>query len=152
MRQRGQNENQIGIYGPSDQETPTIRMRGRNHGARGGCTMGSGCGVKNAPVEKNINISMYRNSSNSVNRTRNTMVTPPRMARINLNSWSNYFWLKNDCEKWSRFFFEILCAHLEILANLPSQFSCSGDIFLHWATKQLKGHVVFQKKNFQHHS
>ena len=57
MRQRGQNENQIGIYGPSDQENPEnqdIRIGGRHHGARGHCSMGTGCGVKNAQVEKTI--------------------------------------------------------------------------------------------------
>ena len=54
MRQRGQNENQLGIYGPSDQENQDIRIRGRNYGARSGCSFGTGCGVKNAPVEKTI--------------------------------------------------------------------------------------------------
>ena len=40
----------------------------------------------------------------------------------NLNSWNNYFWLKNDGEKWSRiFYFEILRAPSEIPANLPGQ-------------------------------
>ena len=54
MRQRGQNENQLGIYGPSDQENQDIRIRGRHYGARSGCSFGTGCGVKNAPVEKKI--------------------------------------------------------------------------------------------------
>ena len=46
LRQRGQNENQIDIYGPSDQESPEnqdIRIRGRQSVARaGGCPLGSG--------------------------------------------------------------------------------------------------------------
>ena len=57
MHQRRQNENQIGIYGPSDPKTPEnqdIRIRGRHHGARGFCLGGTGCGVKNVPVEKTI--------------------------------------------------------------------------------------------------
>ena len=39
---------------------------------------------------------------------------------ITLNSWNNYFWLKNDGEKWSRFFlnFKTQRALLELL--LPS--------------------------------
>ena len=55
MRQRGQNENQIGIYGPSDQESrenpenKDIGIRGRQT-----CPFGTGCGVKNAPVKKMI--------------------------------------------------------------------------------------------------
>ena len=57
MRQRGQNENQIGIYGQSDQESQEnqenqdIRIRGRQT-----CPFGTGCGVKNAPVEKTITL------------------------------------------------------------------------------------------------
>ena len=43
----------------------------------------------------------------------------------------------------------------EIPANLPGQFSLSGQIFLHWAAATLKGLVGFQnKKNwatFHHH-
>ena len=59
------------------------------------------------------------------------------------------FWLKNDDEKWSRiFYFEILLAPLEIPANLPGQFSPSGQIFLHWAAATLKGLVGFQNKKF----
>ena len=57
LRMRGQNENQIGIYGPSDPKTPEnqdIRIRGRHHGARGFCLGGTGCGVKNVPVEKTL--------------------------------------------------------------------------------------------------
>ena len=58
-----------------------------------------------------------------------------------------YFWLKNDGEKWSRFFyFEIERAPSEIPANLPGQFSLSGQIFLHWAAATLKGLVEFQNK------
>ena len=49
--------------------------------------------------------------------------TPPRTARISglksFKSRNNYFWLKNDDEKWSRiFYFEILRAPSELL--LPS--------------------------------
>ena len=79
MRQRGQNDNQIGIYGPWDQETPgnqDIRIRGRSHGARGGCSFGTGCGVKNAPVEKTIMLVCVGTLP---------IVPPPVMARINLN-------------------------------------------------------------------
>ena len=37
-------------------------------------------------------------------------------------SQKDYFWLKNDGEKWSRFFYyEILHAPSEIPANLPIQ-------------------------------
>ena len=36
------------------------------------------------------------------------------------NCWIDYFWLKNDGEKWSRIFnFKILRAPSEIPANLP---------------------------------
>jgi hypothetical protein len=57
------------------------------------------------------------------------------------------FWLKNDGEKWSRiFYFEILRARSEIPANLPGQFSLSGQIVLHWVAATLKGHVGFKKK------
>ena len=45
----------------------------------------------------------------------------------------------NDDEKWSR--------KKNILANLPGQFSLSGQIFLHWAAATLKGLVEFQNKN-----
>ena len=52
-----------------------------------------------------------------------------------------------DYEKWSRIFdFEILLAPSEIPANLPGQFSLSGQIFLHWAAATLKGLVGFQNK------
>ena len=57
--------------------------------------------------------------------------------------------LADDGEKWSRiFYFEILHAPSEIPANLPGQFSRSGQIFLHWAAATLKGHVGFQNKKF----
>jgi hypothetical protein len=36
----------------------------------------------------------------------------------------------------------------EIPANLPGQFSLSGQIFLHWAPTTLKGLVGFQNKKF----
>jgi hypothetical protein len=36
----------------------------------------------------------------------------------------------------------------EIPANLPGQFSLSGQIFLHWAAATLKGLVGFQNKKF----
>ena len=44
------------------------------------------------------------------------------------------------------FYFEILRAPSEIPANLPGQFSLSGQIFLHWAAATLKATVEFQKK------
>ena len=51
---------------------------------------------------------------------------------------TNYFWLKNDGEKWSRIvYFEILRAPSEIPANLPGQFSHYGQISLHWAAATL---------------
>ena len=46
------------------------------------------------------------------------------------------------------FYFEILLAPSEIPANLPGQFSLSGQIFLHWAAATLKGLVEFQNKKF----
>jgi hypothetical protein len=50
------------------------------------------------------------------------------------------FFAKNDGEKRSRiFYFEIHGATSEIPANLPGQFSLSGQIFLHWAAATLKG-------------
>ena len=60
-----------------------------------------------------------------------------------------HFWSKNDDEKWSRFFyFEILLALSEIPANLPGQFSLSGQICLFWAAATLKGLGEFQNKKF----
>ena len=57
---------------------------------------------------------------------------------LNLRSKNQHFWLKKDGEKWSRFFyFEIPLAPLEIPANLPGQFSLSGQIVLHWAAATL---------------
>ena len=44
-------------------------------------------------------------------------------------------------------YFEILRAPSEIPANLPGQFSLSGQISLHWATATLKGLAEFQNKN-----
>ena len=61
---------------------------------------------------------------------------PPHsfMGTIILSHEATIFWLKNDDEKWSRVFhFEILHAPSEIPANLLSQFSHSGQIFLYWA-------------------
>ena len=49
------------------------------------------------------------------------------------------------------FYFEIHRAPSEIPANLPGQFSRSGQIFLHWAAATLKGLGEFQnKKNIDH--
>ena len=51
------------------------------------------------------------------------MTDPHHLERLeyvdqNLNSWNNYFWLKNDDEKWSRiFYFEILRAPSELLLS-----------------------------------
>ena len=45
------------------------------------------------------------------------------------------------------FYFEIHQAPSEIPANLPGQFSLSGQIFLHWAAATLKGLGEFQNKN-----
>ena len=44
------------------------------------------------------------------------------------------------------FYFEILLAPAELHANLPGQFSLSGQFFLHWAAAILKGLVEFQNK------
>ena len=44
------------------------------------------------------------------------------------------------------FYFEIHQAPSEIPANLPGQFSHSGQIFLHWAAVNLKGLGEFQNK------
>ena len=46
------------------------------------------------------------------------------------------------------FFFEIQRALSEIPANLPGQFSLSGQIFLPWAAATLKGLGEFQNKQF----
>jgi hypothetical protein len=55
----------------------------------------------------------------------------------------HHFWLKNDGEKWSRKnYIEIPRWPSEIPANLPDQFSLSGQIFLHWAAATLKDMVV----------
>jgi hypothetical protein len=56
----------------------------------------------------------------------------------------HHFWLKNDGEKWSRkIYFKIPRWPSEIPANLPCQFSLSGQIFLHWAAATLKAIVEF---------
>ena len=44
------------------------------------------------------------------------------------------------------FYFEILLVPSELPANLPGQFSLSGQLFLHWAAATLKGLVEFQNK------
>ena len=44
------------------------------------------------------------------------------------------------------FYFEILQAPSELLANLPGQFSLSRQLFLHWEAATLKGQVEFQNK------
>ena len=43
-------------------------------------------------------------------------------------------------------YFEIERAPSEIPANLPGQFSLSGQIFLHWAAATLKGLGELQNK------
>ena len=51
------------------------------------------------------------------------------------------------------FHFEILPVPSEFPADLPRQFSLSGQIFLHWAAATLKELVEFQnKKNLDHFS
>ena len=45
------------------------------------------------------------------------------------------------------FHFEILLAPSEIPANLPGQFSLSGQIFLHWAGATMKGSRISKKKS-----
>ena len=42
----------------------------------------------------------------------------------------------------------ILLAPSELPANLPGQFSLSGQIGLHWAAATLKGLVQFQNQKF----
>ena len=44
------------------------------------------------------------------------------------------------------FYFKIQRASSEIPANLPSQFSLSGQIVLHWAAATLKGLGELKKK------
>ena len=56
------------------------------------------------------------------------------------------FVLENDGKKWSRIYFQIDRAPSEIPANLPGQFSPTGQIFLHWAAATLKGLGQFQNK------
>ena len=59
---------------------------------------------------------------------------------------------KNDGEKWSRFFyFEIQRAPTDIPANVPGQFSLSGEICLHWAAATLKELGGFQNKRILDH-
>ena len=48
-------------------------------------------------------------------------------------------------------YFEFSLAPSEIPANLPGQFSPSGQIFLHWAAATLKGLVGFQNKKILDH-
>jgi hypothetical protein len=59
------------------------------------------------------------------------------------------FLAQNDDEKWSRKkYFEIPRWPSVIPANLPGQFSLSGQIFLHWAAATLKAIVEFQNNFF----
>ena len=44
------------------------------------------------------------------------------------------------------FYFEILLAPSELTANMPGQFSLSGQLFLHRAAATLKGLVEFKNK------
>ena len=60
----------------------------------------------------------------------------------------NIFDFKNDSEKCPRIYFEIHRAPSEISANLPGQFSPTGQIFWHWAAATLKGLGGFQNKKF----
>ena len=48
-------------------------------------------------------------------------------------------------------YFEIPRAPSEIPANLPGQFSLSGQIFLHWAAATLKRLAEFQNKKILDH-
>ena len=61
------------------------------------------------------------------------------------------FQLKNDGEKGSRIFILKFYQPLRIPANLPGQFSLSGQIFLHWAAATLKGLVEIQNKKILDH-
>ena len=70
------------------------------------------------------------------------MVTPARTLSISGLKSRILFEPKNDGKKWSRIYFEIDRAP----ANLPGQFSQSGQIFLHWAAATLKGLGQFQNK------
>ena len=54
--------------------------------------------------------------------------------------------MKNDLEFFILKFTKPLQRYL--LLNLPSQFSLSGQIFLHWAAATLKGLGEFQNKKF----
>ena len=56
--------------------------------------------------------------------------------------------VKSGLEFLSLFYFEILLAPSELHANLPGQFSLSGQIFLHWVAATLKGLGEFQNKKF----
>ena len=49
-------------------------------------------------------------------------------------------------------YFEILLAPSELPANLPGQFSLSGQLFLHWAAATLKGLVELKIKKLDHFS
>ena len=46
------------------------------------------------------------------------------------------------------FYLEILLAPSELPANLPGQFSLSGQLFVHWAAENMKGLVEFKNKKF----
>ena len=75
-------------------------------------------------------------------------LVPGNTQKILTEIW-NHFWLKNDDEKWSRKnYFEIPPWPSEIPANLPGQFSLSGQIFLHWAAATLKAIVEFWNNFF----
>ena len=51
--------------------------------------------------------------------------------------------------QWPGIYFEIHRAPSQIPANLPGQFSSTGQTFLHWAPATLKGLGEFQNKKFQ---
>ena len=72
-------------------------------------------------------------TSFSLHKSHITYYTPARTLSISgLKS--------RDGEKWSRIFhLEIHRAPSEIPANLPGQFSLSGQMFLHWAVATLNG-------------
>ena len=76
---------------------------------------------------------------------------PPRTSRISrLKSQvlkpTFLVYLKMMVKSGLEFYFQILLSPSEIPANLPGQFSHSGQIFLHWAAAVLKGLGQFQNK------
>jgi hypothetical protein len=76
---------------------------------------------------------------------------PGNIQKI-LTEICHHFWLKNDGEKWPRKkYFEIPRAPSEIPANLPGQFSLSGQIFFALGSRNSEGAHGISKHFFLDH-